>query len=152
MFDRPANLFVAGFIGSPQMNFFDAKLQKKDGKYQIAVADAVIELADKAQKILTEKGVGDMDVVAGIRPEHISFAPVAGPHTVSSTVDVSEMMGSEVYLHVTAAGKDVVLRIPTTELPEEHRAGIPYGTAINFAFRPELIHLFDPQTEKNLLY
>ena len=152
VFDRPANLFVAGFIGSPQMNFFDAKLQKKDGKYQIAVADAVIELADKAQKILAEKGAGDMDVVAGIRPEHISFAAVAGPHTVSSKVDVSEMMGSEVYLHVTAAGKDVVLRIPTTELPEEHRAGIPYGTAINFAFRPELIHLFDPQTEKNLLY
>ena len=152
VFDRPANLFVAGFIGSPQMNFFDAKLSKKDGKYQIAVADAVIELADKAQKILTEKGVGDMDVVAGIRPEHISFAAVAGSHTVSSKVDVSEMMGSEVYLHVTAAGKDVVLRIPTTELPEEHRAGIPYGTDINFTFRPELIHLFDPQTEKNLLY
>ena len=78
--------------------------------------------------------------------------PKAPSPTVSSTVDVSEMMGSEVYLHVTAAGKDVVLRIPTTELPEEHRAGIPYGTAINFAFRPELIHLFDPQTEKNLLY
>ena len=53
---------------------------------------------------------------------------------------------------MTAAGKDVVLRIPTTELPEEHRAGIPYGTDINFTFRPELIHLFDPQTEKNLLY
>ena len=112
----------------------------------------MIELAYKALKTLTEKGSGDMDVVAGIRPEHISFAAVAGPHTVSSKVDVSEMMGSEVYLHVTAAGKDVVLRIPTTELPEEHRAGIPYGTDINFTFRPELIHLFDPQTEKNLLY
>ena len=150
VFDRPANLFVAGFIGSPQMNFFDAKLQKKDGKYQIAVADAVMEVSDKAQKLLTEKSVGDMDVVVGIRPEHISFAPVAGPHTVSSKVDVSEMMGSEVYLHVNAAGKDVVLRIPTTELPEEHRAGIPYGTAVNFTFRSDLIHLFDPKTEKNL--
>ena len=152
VFDRPANLFVAGFIGSPQMNFFDAKLQKKDGKYQIAVADAVMEVSDKAQKLLTEKSAGDMDVVVGIRPEHISFAPVAGPHTVSSKVDVSEMMGSEVYLHVNAAGKDVVLRIPTTELPEEHRAGIPYGTAVNFTFRSDLIHLFDPKTEKNLLY
>ena len=152
VFDRPANLFVAGFIGSPQMNFFDAKLQKKDGKYQIAVADAVMEVSDKAQKLLTEKSVGDMDVVVGIRPEHISFAPVAGPHTVSSKVDVSEMMGSEVYLHVNAAGKDVVLRIPTTELPEEHRAGIPYGTAVNFAFRSDLIRLFDPKREKNLLY
>ncbi|MCB5854341.1 ABC transporter ATP-binding protein, partial [Flavonifractor plautii] len=66
--------------------------------------------------------------------------------------DVSEMMGSEVYLHVNAVGRDVVLRIPTTDLPAEHRAGIPYGTEINFAFRPELIHLFDPETEKNLMY
>jgi multiple sugar transport system ATP-binding protein len=49
-------------------------------------------------------------------------------------------------------GRDVVLRIPTTDLPAEHRAGIPYGTEINFAFRPELIHLFDPETEKNLMY
>ena len=152
VFDRPANLFVAGFIGSPQMNFFDGKLMKKDGKYQIAVADAVVELADKAQKILTEKGVGDMDVVVGIRPEHISFAAVAGPHTVASKVDVSEMMGSEVYLHVNAVGRDVVLRIPTVELPAEHRSGIPYGTDIHFTFRPELVHLFDPQTEKNLMY
>ncbi|MDB7893978.1 ABC transporter ATP-binding protein, partial [Flavonifractor plautii] len=72
--------------------------------------------------------------------------------TVSSKVDVSEMMGSEVYLHVNAVGRDVVLRIPTTDLPAEHRAGIPYSTEINFAFRPELIHLFDPETEKNLMY
>ena len=52
------------------------------------------------------------------------------------------------YLHVNAVGRDVVLRIPTTDLPAEHRAGIPYGTEINFAFRPDLIHLFDPETEK----
>ena len=152
VFDRPANLFVAGFIGSPQMNFFDGKLSKKDGKYQISVGEAVMVLADKAQKLLAEKDAGDTDVVVGVRPEHITFAPVAGSHTISSKVDVSEMMGSEVYLHVNAVGKDVVLRIPTMDLPEEHRAGIPYGTEIRFAFRPELIHLFDPQTEKNLMY
>lgn len=152
VFDRPANLFVAGFIGSPQMNFFDGKLSKKDGKYQIGVGEAVMVLADKAQKLLTEKDAGDMDVVVGVRPEHITFATVAGSHTISSKVDVSEMMGSEVYLHVNAVGKDVVLRVPTVDLPEEHRAGIPYGTEINFTFRPELIHLFDPKTERNLIY
>ena len=152
VFDRPANLFVAGFIGSPQMNFFDGKLSKQDGKYQISVGEAVMVLADKAQKLLTEKDAGDMDVVVGVRPEHITFATVAGSHTISSKVDVSEMMGSEVYLHVNAVGKDVVLRVPTVDLPEEHRAGIPYGTEINFTFRPELIHLFDPKTERNLIY
>ena len=152
VFDRPANLFVAGFIGSPQMNFFDGKLSKKEGKYQISVGEAVMVLADKAQKLLAEKDAGDTDVVVGVRPEHITFAPVAGSHTISSKVDVSEMMGSEVYLHVNAVGKDVVLRVPTVDLPEEHRAGIPYGTEINFTFRPELIHLFDPKTERNLIY
>ena len=111
-----------------------------------------MELADQAQQILTEKGAGDMDVTVGVRPEHITFAPEAGSHTISSKVDVSEMMGSEVYLHVNAVGKDVVLRVPTVDLPEEHRAGIPYGTEINFTFRPELIHLFNPETERNVLY
>ena len=109
-------------------------------------------LGDKAQELLTGKGVGERKVTVGIRPEHIAFAAAPGSDTVSSKVDVSEMMGSEVYLHVNAVGRDVVLRIPTTDLPAEHRAGIPYGTEINFAFRPELIHLFDPETEKNLMY
>ena len=152
VFNQPANLFVAGFIGTPQMNFFDGQLAKKDGKYQITVGEATVVLGDVAQKLLADKGVGDMAVTVGIRPEHISFATEAGSHTITSKVDVSEMMGSEVYLHVNAVGKDVVLRIPTMDLPEEHRAGIPYGTEIRFAFRPELIHLFDPQTEKNLMY
>ena len=152
VFDQPANLFVAGFIGSPQMNFFDGQLSKKDGKYQIQVGEAAIVLADEAQERLSQRGAGDQAVVVGIRPEHISFATTPGSHTIASKVDVSEMMGSEVYLHVNAVGRDVVLRIPTVELPAEHRSGIPYGTDIHFTFRPELVHLFDPQTEKNLMY
>ena len=152
VFDQPANLFVAGFIGSPQMNFFDGELEKKDGKYQLKVGEATVVLGGKAQELLAGKGVGERKVTVGIRPEHIAFAAAPGSDTVSSKVDVSEMMGSEVYLHVNAVGRDVVLRIPTTDLPAEHRAGIPYGTEINFAFRPDLIHLFDPETEKNLMY
>ena len=152
VYSHPANLFVAGFIGSPQMNFFDGQLSKKDGKYQIQVGEATIVLADEAQERLSQRGAGDQAVVVGIRPEHISFATTPGSHTIASKVDVSEMMGSEVYLHVNAVGRDVVLRIPTVELPAEHRSGIPYGTDIHFTFRPELVHLFDPQTEKNLMY
>ena len=125
VFDQPSNLFVAGFIGTPQMNFFDAKLTKQDGKYQITVGEAVMTVGDAAQKLLAEKGVGRQ---AGYRRRAArahSFAASAGSHTISSKVDVSEMMGSEVYLHVNAVGRDVVMRIPTTDLPAEHRAGIP---------------------------
>ena len=70
---------------------------------------------------------------------------------VHGTVDVSEMMGSEIHLHVSAAGKDVVLRVQTADLEKEHRSGFPFGAQIGFAFRPQLIHLFDPETEKNLI-
>ena len=116
------------------------------------MAGAVGELCPDAQKILAEKGVDAMDVTVGVRPEHITFAADTDLNTITSMVDVSEMMGSEVYLHVTAAGKDVVLRVPTIDLPVEQRSGIPYGSEVHFAFRPELVHLFDPNTEQNLLY
>ena len=70
---------MAGFIGTPQMNFFDGQLVKKDGKYQITVGEATVVLGDVAQKLLAEKGVGDMAVTVGIRPEHISFATANTP-------------------------------------------------------------------------
>ncbi len=151
VFDHPANIFVAGFIGTPQMNFFDGRLEKAADGWQVKVADAVVPLTSEVGEKLTANGVKDMDVTMGIRPEHVSFAAEAGAHTVAGTVDVSEMMGSELYLHVSAGEKDVVLRIPTTDLPAQHRGGIPHGTTVNFAFRPELIHLFDPESEKNLI-
>ena len=61
------------------------------------------------------------------------------------------MMGSEIHLHVNAGGRDVVLRVPTTELANEHKSGFAYGSQVHFTFRSDLIHLFDPETEENLL-
>ena len=156
VFDYPANVFVAGFIGMPQMNFFNARLVKEGGKYQVKVAGATMELADSVQKKLSAKNVPAKDIILGIRPEHVTFANESGTHTIAAKVDVSEMMGSEIHLHVTAkeeggAEKDVVLRVATTDLPDSFRAGIPYGTTINFTFPGELVHLFDKETEKNLI-
>ena len=151
VFDRPANIFVAGFIGSPQMNLFNARLEKIGEGYQVSCAGATIALSDRIQARLTEKQVGGRDIILGVRPEHVLLKSEKSSYTISATVDVSEMMGSEVYLHVTAAGKDAVLRIPTTELTEEQRGGFSYGTEIHFTFRSDLLHLFDPQTEKSLL-
>lgn len=151
VFDRPANMFVASFIGSPQMNLFNAKLVKDASGYYVTYADARIALADSIQKGLAAKGVESMDVALGCRPEHLTLKQAAGPDTVTAQVDVSEMMGSEVYLHVIAGDKDVVLRVPSTDLPTEHRSGIPFGTAVHFSFPEALVHLFDPSSEKNLL-
>ena len=150
VFNHPANLFVAGFIGTPQMNFFDAELKKTGDKYSVMLYGTEFAISEEKQASLRAHGAAAGPVVLGVRPEHIMLCD-KGATSVKATVDVSEMMGSEVHLHVTAGEKDVVLRIPTTDLPAEYRGGIPYGSEVHFTFRPELIHLFDPQTELNLL-
>ncbi len=150
VFEHPANMFVAGFIGMPQMNLFEAKLNRKDGGYTVSVGEAEIPLAKELADRLAAKQVGSMDVVAGIRPEHIQLKD-EGADVLHGKVDVSEMMGSEIHLHVTAAGRDVVLRVQTADLEKGHRGGFEYGSALNFTFRNDLIHLFDPTTEENLL-
>ena len=151
VFDHPANLFVAGFIGMPQMNFFDAQLVREGDEYTIKCHEAVIKPSADIQEKLLANNIGTMAVTMGVRPVHVTFASEPGATTIKGTVDVSEMMGSEVHLHVTAGSKDVVMVVPTTELDSKHRSGIPYGSEVNFTFRPELIHLFNPETELNLI-
>ena len=143
--------FIYVTHGSPQMNLFDAKLIKTESGYQVEVQGAVMPLSKKIQSSLAAKSVPSQAVKLGIRPEHIHLEETAGTHTISSKVDVSEMMGSEIHLHVDANGKDVVLRIPTTDLAEEYRGGMGYGTEILFTFREDLIHLFDLESGANLL-
>jgi len=150
VFDHPNNVFVAGFIGMPQMNMFNAKLVKVDGGYNVEVGEAKIPVGAEIAKGLAAKGYGTMDVLAGIRPEHILLKS-EGSDVIHGKVDVSEMMGSEIHLHVAAAGKDVVVRVPTVDLDAKDRGGFAYGSDFNFTFRPNEIHLFNPETEMNLL-
>jgi len=150
VFEHPANIFVAGFIGMPQMNLFDAALSANGDGYSIQVGEAKIPLSSDISARLKARNVGSMNVVAGIRPEHIQLKE-AGPDVIKGVVDVSEMMGSEIHLHVNAAGKDVVLRVQTADLEKGQRGGFAYGSQLNFTFRPDLIHLFNPETEENFL-
>ena len=151
VFDHPVNIFVAGFIGTPQMNFFQGELVKDGAGFHIQVDGVEMPLAGETQQLLAQAGAEGQSVTVGIRPEHISFAAAGTAGTLSGKVEVSEMMGSEYHLHVTCANRDVVLRVPTSDLPKEYRGGIPYGTQVDFTFRPDSIHLFDPQTEKNMI-
>lgn len=154
VFDTPVNLFVAGFIGTPQMNFFNGKLEKTGAGYQIQCMGATIPVTDEMAQKLAAKGQGNADVIVGVRPEHITVQTEGG-NAIQCTVEVSELMGSEFYLHATVGEgekqQNVVMRIQTTELPAQFRAGVPYGTKMGFTFRSQLIHLFDPTTEKSLL-
>ena len=151
VFDHPANVFVAGFIGMPQMNFFDAELVKTGDVYSLKCNGAEMALSQRIQDALKAKGCDSRKIILGCRPEHMAMKSASGADTMEATVDVSEMMGSEIHLHVSCHDKDVVVRIPTTELDASQRGGLQYGTKIAISFPADLVHLFDPETEENLL-
>ena len=144
VFTHPANMFVAGFIGTPQMNFFDAKITKKSENYVITVHGADFVLPEDKQKTLRMMDHIPENVVAGVRPVHISLADEGIP----AVIDVSELMGSELHLHADSDGKDVVIVVPTTDIDIDSVRGI--HKQVNYTFRPDLIHIFDKETEKNL--
>jgi len=140
VFDHPANLFVAGFIGTPQMNFFDARLVKENGKYFVTNGPVKVELSEEKKRNLAAKDVGEQEIILGVRPQHISLGDNEG--TMAATVDVMEMMGSEVHLHVSADGKDVVIIVPTMNLTGNHTENFSYGTPVHFAFGGNVCHVF----------
>ena len=143
VFDHPANLFVAGFIGTPQMNFFDAKLVKNsDGKYAVAIDGINVELAEDKQARLSAKNVPEQDVTLGVRPDHIMLCADG----VKGTVDVSELMGSSVHLHISTHDHDVVVIVPTNG----NAAHFPMGSEVNMIFGGNVAHVFSKETEKNL--
>ena len=150
VFNHPANLFVAGFIGTPQMNFFDAELKKSGDKYSIDLYGTEFPISEEKQASLRAHGAEAGPVVLGVRPEHIMLCDGSVPHFVRATVDVSEMMGSSIHLHVNAGGKDVVLVISTVDLPEDHKLGYRYGESVDFTFSDNVIHVFDRESGKAL--
>ena len=146
VFNHPVNVFVAGFIGMPQMNMFDGELIKKDGKFAVRVGKAEIVLSEDKQKNLAAGNAHEQRVIVGARPEHISLEEKEGA-MLEGTVDVSEMMGSSVHLHITAEGRDCIVIVPTLNTETDDLGG---GAKVRFTFAPNAIHVFDPETEKNL--
>ena len=142
VFNHPQNLFVAGFIGTPQMNMFDAELVKKDGKYFVEIGGVSVELSEEKQARLAANGVEAQPVVLGVRPEHTNIVEEG----IKAKVDVSEMMGSSIHLHVTAEGKDVIIIVPTADFA----GSFAMGQEVNFSFKGNVAHVFSKETEKNL--
>ena len=146
VFSHPYNLFVAGFIGAPQMNFFDAKLIKNDGKYAVALGDYVVEVSEEKQAKLTANNVAEQDITLGVRPEHISLVE----NGIASKISVNEMMGSSVHLHADAAGKDVVIVVSTMNMTGAEVAALSMGADITFGFGGNVCHIFSKETGINL--
>ena len=149
VFDHPANIFVAGFIGVPQMNFFDAELCREDGKYVVVLGNARIVLSDEKQENLTRNGVEPQSITLGVRPEHIALMG-EGDQMLHGTVDVSEMMGSAIHLHVNVMGKDAIFIVQTMDLNGSLHTSFTMGQKIAFTFGGNVAHVFSKESGKNL--
>jgi len=145
VFSMPVNLFVAGFIGMPVMNFFyGCRLLLENGKYYAEIRGVKFELSEFQQKALKQNGQKACDIVAGIRPQHITV----GEGELTATIEVSEMLGTEYNLHARSNEDEVVMVIPTVGLDTD----VSMGRTIRFTAKPELIQLFDAETGNNLIW
>ena len=146
VFNHPYNLFVAGFIGTPQMNMFDAKLKKVDGKYAVELDGYTVTLSDEKQEKLAANNAQEQEIKLGVRPEHI-YLEEAG---IKADVDVSEMMGSSIHLHVNAVGQDVVMIVNTMNMTGNEVNALIGGKHLTFGFGGNNCHVFNKETGINL--
>ena len=139
LYNYPCNKFVAGFIGSPQMNFLNVVVKKEGenlfltfGTYKIPVQKSELE------------AYVDKEVIMGIRPEDIhaeeSFLSISEASNIEANVDLAEMMGSEIYLYLNCCGQKMVARVPS-------RTGIRADDMVKLALDVNKIHVFDAETE-----
>ena len=152
VFDKPANLFVAEFIGAPKMNIFNARLTKENGEYYVSGFGAKILVDGEKGEILKAKHTAEQDITLGARPEHMVLRTEASKDALKCTVLVNEMMGSELHLHVeTENGAKIIVRVPTINLSLEERNSLYYGATIYVSFESKVMHFFDKKTEESLL-
>ena len=144
VFNHPANLFVAGFIGMPVMNFFDAELKREGNNFFVELSGVKVQLDEKKTARLLANNVQSQPITLGVRPEHTNISDKGVP----AKVDVSEMMGSSVHLHVNADGRDVIIIVPILDMEDNYN----YGDLVHFTFAGNVAHVFSKETGKNLEY
>jgi multiple sugar transport system ATP-binding protein len=143
LYDRPANLFVAGFIGSPAMNFFSGKLCKENGKLAVDTGDFLVHIPDKkAGPYTAHEG---KNIIFGIRPENIHDADFVPPNIdvekVNAKVDVTELMGNEIFLYLVSGKNTFVSRV-------DPRSSLRVGQQAQVMFDMDNFQIFDAETEQ----
>ena len=143
LYDRPQNLFVAGFMGSPQMNFIDATIEVKGDKVYAKTPSMTIELPAEKGKKVADGGYNGKVVTLGIRPEDVYDAEQA-PHLTNvfeTTINVYELLGAEVYLYSDLDEFPITARVSSSTNARS-------GSKVKFAFDVAKMHVFDKETEK----
>ncbi len=144
LYDSPDNMFVAGFIGSPQMNFINATIGKEGDKYTLNFDKYKVPVpADKSAGGKLDAYVGK-EVIFGIRPEHVHDEAeeiAKADMTFEANVDVTELMGAEIYLYVNIAGQSITARVDPSSKAK-------VGDTIKICFSLDKLHIFDKDTEQ----
>ena len=153
VFEMPQNVFVAEFIGAPKMNLMETELEASGDKYFVRPFGAKIEVSGSKAEELRKKGIGSRKVLLGVRPEHITLADASATDAIPCKLEVNEMMGSELHLHVyTEDETRLIVRVPTINLTAEQRRSLTYGAKLYITFEGKVMHFFDKETQKNLIY
>ena len=146
LYKHPQNMFVAGFIGSPQMNFLDAEVKSKNGKIFLSLAENELDVTDSFAKTNELKEYFNKTVKVGIRPEDVTVDNefiVKNPDKVlTAKLEVSELMGSESYLYLDYSGQKLTARVA---------ADSPANETVELGILTDRIHLFDPNSTSNII-
>ena len=153
VFEQPRNIFVAEFIGAPKMNMMKAHLLSEKGKYSVDPFGVEIPVEGDKQRELTERQVPPQNIILGVRPEHMYIAEDNDTTGIPVTLQVNEMMGSELHMHVlTEDGTPLIVRVPTISLTPERRQSLVTGAKLYVGFDSKVMHFFNEETQLNLIY
>lgn len=148
VYNNPVNMFVAGFIGSPAMNFINGEFSEEGGELRFRATGLDVVVPEGKAKIIRDKGYVGKEVVLGIRPEDLHQEPVfleASPKSqVNAHIEVAENLGHEMFLYINGIGSDTIIaRV-------DGRAGLKEGTNVKLALDMNKIHVFDKESELNI--
>lgn len=153
VYAKPENVFVAGFIGTPQMNFFDGVQLKRDRKeYCVECFEKKIALTDEVNSVLTSKDVPAQEVKLGIRPEHIELADKEDESAIKAQLDVSELMGAESYLHLIIGRASVTVRVSNPDVLNSLIYAQNDAQYINITLPSSKLHIFEKESQNSLIY
>jgi len=138
LYTKPRNIFVAGFLGSPAMNFFRGTL-RRDGGLALAADGLRLPLPDAPELA----AAGEREIVVGIRPEDFKLQAGAGAQTLQAQLEVIEPVGNEVFLHLRAGHAEIVVRTPPVQLPDA-------GATVTLGYATAALHAFDAATEQRI--
>ena len=142
IYNQPANLFVASFIGAPQMNFFDGTLIEKDGKVFAQIEGAQLEVGQVQAEKAKRAGFLNKEIVLGVRPENVKI--VNDNSGLKVKVEVTELLGSDLNVYFSHKGRQYIAK-------EEAHVELAFNQEISVTFDPDKVHLFDKATEKSIL-